>query len=164
SKHVLVKYACFFLQAEDGIRDRNVTGVQTCALPISRARTARPPAHAGARRHPLRLLCRSATSPPTSRGDSKNTTGRTVMAVTNKRKGEVGQAGNAGQWAAMTRSEADVSVDLDAGDAPGTIVKDSVVPDSATIGSHTSVIDSTVGENATIGDNVVLNGATIGKD
>src|SRR5699024_7200786 len=24
----------FFLQAEDGIRDRNVTGVQTCALPI----------------------------------------------------------------------------------------------------------------------------------
>src|SRR5699024_11240762 len=25
----------FFLQAEDGIRDRNVTGVQTCALPIS---------------------------------------------------------------------------------------------------------------------------------
>src|SRR6266704_4491904 len=30
----------FFFQAEDGIRDRNVTGVQTCALPIS----ARSPA------------------------------------------------------------------------------------------------------------------------
>src|SRR5699024_9936256 len=32
------KLACiffyFFFQAEDGIRDRNVTGVQTCALPI----------------------------------------------------------------------------------------------------------------------------------
>src|SRR5699024_11627589 len=27
----------FFFQAEDGIRDRNVTGVQTCALPISTA-------------------------------------------------------------------------------------------------------------------------------
>src|SRR5699024_12544682 len=27
---------CFF-QAEDGIRDRNVTGVQTCALPIYQA-------------------------------------------------------------------------------------------------------------------------------
>src|SRR5207249_5580071 len=27
----------FFFQAEDGIRDRNVTGVQTCALPISLA-------------------------------------------------------------------------------------------------------------------------------
>src|SRR5207249_9693922 len=25
---------CFFFQAEDGIRGRNVTGVQTCALPI----------------------------------------------------------------------------------------------------------------------------------
>src|SRR5699024_6245865 len=31
----------FFFQAEDGIRDRNVTGVQTCALPIS-PMTARP--------------------------------------------------------------------------------------------------------------------------
>src|SRR5699024_11811985 len=28
--------SCFF-QAEDGIRDRNVTGVQTCALPIFEA-------------------------------------------------------------------------------------------------------------------------------
>src|SRR5437868_9976993 len=27
---------CFFFQAEDGIRGRNVTGVQTCALPICR--------------------------------------------------------------------------------------------------------------------------------
>ena len=26
----------FFFQAEDGIRDKLVTGVQTCALPISR--------------------------------------------------------------------------------------------------------------------------------
>src|SRR6266513_4469073 len=29
----------FFFPAEDGIRDRNVTGVQTCALPISVAVT-----------------------------------------------------------------------------------------------------------------------------
>src|SRR5690606_40123539 len=27
-------YVCFFFQAEDGIRDFHVTGVQTCALPI----------------------------------------------------------------------------------------------------------------------------------
>ena len=27
-------FVCFFFQAEDGIRDRLVTGVQTCALPI----------------------------------------------------------------------------------------------------------------------------------
>src|SRR5256886_5893391 len=31
----------FFFQAEDGIRDLTVTGVQTCALPISRIATAR---------------------------------------------------------------------------------------------------------------------------
>src|SRR2546427_10332602 len=29
------KLDCFFFQAEDGIRDLTVTGVQTCALPIS---------------------------------------------------------------------------------------------------------------------------------
>src|SRR2546430_11545188 len=32
----------FFFQAEDGIRDLTVTGVQTCALPISRALISRP--------------------------------------------------------------------------------------------------------------------------
>src|SRR3712207_9499835 len=30
-----MRYICFFFQAEDGIRDIGVTGVQTCALPIS---------------------------------------------------------------------------------------------------------------------------------
>src|SRR5256714_4824570 len=30
-----VQYCIFFFQAEDGIRDKLVTGVQTCALPIS---------------------------------------------------------------------------------------------------------------------------------
>ena len=29
-----VSFVCFFFQAEDGIRDHCVTGVQTCALPI----------------------------------------------------------------------------------------------------------------------------------
>src|SRR5207248_7651967 len=31
----LIFLSFFFFQAEDGIRDRTVTGVQTCALPIS---------------------------------------------------------------------------------------------------------------------------------
>src|SRR5215813_14843098 len=31
----------FFFQAEDGIRDADVTGVQTCALPISSGKTER---------------------------------------------------------------------------------------------------------------------------
>src|SRR2546430_7883219 len=45
----------FFFQAEDGIRDLTVTGVQTCALPISR-RGGVPPAAAGEglRRAPAR--------------------------------------------------------------------------------------------------------------
>src|SRR5690554_6973191 len=30
-----LEMAAFFFQAEDGIRDADVTGVQTCALPIS---------------------------------------------------------------------------------------------------------------------------------
>src|SRR5690349_22166427 len=36
------KSIIFFFQAEDGIRDLYVTGVQTCALPISRCRYAAP--------------------------------------------------------------------------------------------------------------------------
>src|SRR5699024_12101674 len=32
--HMVYLFGFFFFQAEDGIRDRNVTGVQTCALPI----------------------------------------------------------------------------------------------------------------------------------
>src|SRR2546421_4906636 len=34
---VVYGYYLFFFQAEDGIRDLIVTGVQTCALPISQA-------------------------------------------------------------------------------------------------------------------------------
>src|SRR2546430_13454657 len=36
-----VTVVLFFFQAEDGIRDLTVTGVQTCALPISAARPGR---------------------------------------------------------------------------------------------------------------------------
>src|SRR5437773_6991350 len=35
---VFLFFFFFFFQAEDGIRDRDVTGVQTCALPISLSR------------------------------------------------------------------------------------------------------------------------------
>src|SRR2546430_13330539 len=41
---------CLFFQAEDGIRDLTVTGVQTCALPICRRgsrRWRRSPARSG---------------------------------------------------------------------------------------------------------------------
>src|SRR5437773_2951683 len=42
----------FFFQAEDGIRDRDVTGVQTCALPIYEPR--RPNAVLLERQYPAR--------------------------------------------------------------------------------------------------------------
>src|ERR1017187_10844782 len=41
-------FVFFFFQAEDGIRDTSVTGVQTCALPIL------SPLHAGCAAVPLR--------------------------------------------------------------------------------------------------------------
>src|SRR2546429_6976880 len=36
TERILCSISVFFFQAEDGIRDVAVTGVQTCALPISR--------------------------------------------------------------------------------------------------------------------------------
>src|SRR5439155_17566492 len=49
-----LQYVSFFYQAEDGIRVGHVTGVQTCALPISQSRktTLLPPprTYAGRRR------------------------------------------------------------------------------------------------------------------
>src|SRR5699024_11329983 len=70
SSHDLPTTLSFFFQAEDGIRDRNVTGVQTCALPISRATAACHPWSLSSLR-PLPTRKRSsieevATSPPRS--------------------------------------------------------------------------------------------------
>src|SRR5206468_8282949 len=50
-------YICFFFQAEDGIRDLIVTGVQTCALPIwpksggigTLSRPSKPPVYSAPR-------------------------------------------------------------------------------------------------------------------
>src|SRR2546430_9813237 len=59
----------FFFQAEDGIRDLTVTGVQTCALPISARRETR-----GAGRVPVPLgaetLVRRAVLQPARRADA----------------------------------------------------------------------------------------------
>src|SRR3989440_1375336 len=51
----------FFFQAEDGIRDLIVTGVQTCALPISAARRPDRPCRGSERRHA------ASTGPPPAR-------------------------------------------------------------------------------------------------
>src|SRR5690606_40406969 len=57
-----------FFQAEDGIRDFHVTGVQTCALPISPRPAGQPrrqgPLPAGPRRRPAPGRPRLAPPPP----------------------------------------------------------------------------------------------------
>src|SRR5699024_3491793 len=63
-----------FSQGEDGIRDRNVTGVQTCALPISprwpgTGRSSRRPC----RRTPRRRADRTAPSAPSWRRGRRGT-------------------------------------------------------------------------------------------
>src|SRR5207244_6761870 len=58
---VVLDFVFFFFQAEDGIRDDLVTGVQTCALPIWRSGT-RPPR--------LRI---SRSSPPHPPGEAPGT-------------------------------------------------------------------------------------------
>src|SRR2546422_2093217 len=54
SRLCTLSFFFFFFQAEDGIRDVAVTGVQTCALPISRQGRAQP---AGCSRLSLRPAC-----------------------------------------------------------------------------------------------------------
>src|SRR2546422_65053 len=59
----------FFLQAEDGIRDVAVTGVQTCALPISGGtRGGRDPRTAAPARAPRSPRGRVSPSPLPERG------------------------------------------------------------------------------------------------
>src|SRR5699024_1272490 len=75
-KLLCVLSVVFFFQAEDGIRDRNVTGVQTCALPISalfeeaadekeKKETALPPLEQGQRLDLVQLKSEQKfTQPP----------------------------------------------------------------------------------------------------
>src|SRR5438105_9304312 len=57
----VVRFFFFFFQAEDGIRDPLVTGVQTCALPISPLWAWSPPQRRG--RHALRRFADAHSSP-----------------------------------------------------------------------------------------------------
>src|SRR5690606_33703218 len=58
--HLLSFLFCFFFfQAEDGIRDFHVTGVQTCALPIS----VQPPGAPAPQSSPLWLPSPGSSSP-----------------------------------------------------------------------------------------------------
>src|SRR5205085_4215019 len=86
----------FFFQAEDGIRDLTVTGVQTCALPISQA-AARAFRRRTARVAPARVPGRGAAPAPQadrrerSRRDHDARSGR-HLADTHRRQGAVAKS------------------------------------------------------------------------
>src|SRR5260370_35642389 len=70
-------FCLFFFQAEDGIRDSSVTGVQTCALPIcgggDRAHRLPPPGRRRARSPP------PPYTPPVAGGDSPTRDRKSVV-------------------------------------------------------------------------------------
>src|SRR5215813_15395204 len=84
----------FFFQAEDGIRDADVTGVQTCTLPICwdrgvrgvarrRRPTSRPcgcPASSGSEERRVGKECRSRWSPDHYNKKRRNSTQTTNLA------------------------------------------------------------------------------------
>src|SRR5207244_6226914 len=83
---VLVCVCFFFFQAEDGIRDDLVTGVQTCALPISTSTTRFRRAggmipHPGESFHPLGGCYAQETlrGPHRNRTSLRRSTGRQAV-------------------------------------------------------------------------------------
>src|SRR2546429_8936231 len=80
----------FFFQAEDGIRDVAVTGVQTCALPISagpRAAWARRKRCSPTRGGPSSSICwRSSAVPKIGRASCRGRGEISVVAVSLKKK------------------------------------------------------------------------------
>src|SRR5260370_26065005 len=90
----------FFFQAEDGIRDSSVTGVQTCALPISPVSThfALAKAALEAGKHVLveKPLCRSLAEGEEllalSRAQNKLLCVGHVFLFNNAVRGEIGRA------------------------------------------------------------------------
>src|SRR5690606_40853891 len=89
---LVCRYVFFFFQAEDGIRDFHVTGVQTCALPICSAGlgTASPPAPRGSA--PTRPRPRPAPRRPARQGAANATVVRS-SALTSGRRSEERRVG-----------------------------------------------------------------------
>src|SRR5699024_11988704 len=99
-------FLVFFFQAEDGIRDRNVTGVQTCALPIwggissvSAMNTTPSP---GPEDFPQRSLDRpadrSAGLPPGRSSQQWRQPPVVWQAVLRSEERRVGKGGSGGGW------------------------------------------------------------------
>src|SRR2546430_5368542 len=69
----------FFFQAEDGIRDLTVTGVQTCALPISKKWASTTHAHFW---RASRMVRSQRSNRPVTRADTRLSTRLKSMANT----------------------------------------------------------------------------------
>src|SRR5205823_11537577 len=102
----------FFFQAEDGIRDKLVTGVQTCALPISAGSNGRlptcptpaPSANGGPRgREP------SGRSACLSRGGSRRKTRTHAPRARRSEERRVGKECRCGGWAGDSKKNRDNS-------------------------------------------------------
>src|SRR2546430_5578225 len=98
----------FFFQAEDGIRDLTVTGVQTCALPISRAREVPRPGLAYSMR-PCRP--RTSTGGPSTRTERSVHTSPLTLPTSNDASAPISAvnrcvaSGDAWTRRQLTRSE-----------------------------------------------------------
>src|SRR6266496_5463117 len=74
----------FFFQAEDGIRDLYVTGVQTCALPILACRAWPPPASPSWSAPTAPSASRPPSPPPTRASPSRPPPARPPPAATKR--------------------------------------------------------------------------------
>src|SRR5438034_10585989 len=68
---LVLVHSSFFFQAEDGIRDHCVTGVQTCALPIYSARQPRRPAARSCRKKSLGVRPMSSSGVARNRSEER---------------------------------------------------------------------------------------------
>src|SRR5437764_13353745 len=117
---ICVSYSCFlcycrflffffFFQAEDGIRDTSVTGVQTCALPSSARRSRRRPPRRRLRRRSGRLTARSLRGPEIGRASCRERVEISVGAgsLKKKKKKAVGERASKGERRKRRNSEED---------------------------------------------------------
>src|SRR5207245_5603307 len=74
----MLSFFVFFFQAEDGIRDATVTGVQTCALPIYPTRL--DPGHGSSRMFATPAAAASEAGPCTSTPSPARPSGRASTA------------------------------------------------------------------------------------
>src|SRR2546430_6587313 len=87
----------FFFQAEDGIRDLTVTGVQTCALPIY-ARVGGAEGRRAVRRRDGREPARVSAAPRRARGAGANRPSAARPATAHRGHGRSGERRVGEEW------------------------------------------------------------------